>query len=258
MRYAKNKTATSAPGGTPTRLASRGSQRCRFRRVSYGAARHYVVATLTCLVCCTGRFGYHFPHPKQEEDILTETNVKDGLHLPTSVAVRLFIFFVFWDKLRIYCLLGRNMGGVGNVSATLGYRYSCGARGPYEPGICSPCRGRRHTVRLLHCSLRETYAYKNPAEHLLSAYPNASPPTMLRDKHGSPTSLTRRSHYTNLGRAFHTARRAKTCSTCSTPTPSRSRAQFGSSVSLGPMRSLASAISPHTIRRNTALSGRML
>ncbi|KAH9166651.1 hypothetical protein EDB89DRAFT_2128588 [Lactarius sanguifluus] len=33
-----------------------------------------------------GRFGYHFPHPKQEEDILTETNVKDGLHLPTPVA----------------------------------------------------------------------------------------------------------------------------------------------------------------------------
>ncbi|KAH9993507.1 hypothetical protein BJV74DRAFT_833136 [Russula compacta] len=33
-----------------------------------------------------GRFGYHFPHPKQQEDILTETNVKDGLHLPTPVA----------------------------------------------------------------------------------------------------------------------------------------------------------------------------
>ncbi|KAH8993017.1 hypothetical protein EDB92DRAFT_1944966 [Lactarius akahatsu] len=33
-----------------------------------------------------GRFGYHFPHPKQEEDILTETNVKDGLHLPIPVA----------------------------------------------------------------------------------------------------------------------------------------------------------------------------
>ncbi|KAI0248197.1 hypothetical protein BJV78DRAFT_1334324 [Lactifluus subvellereus] len=33
-----------------------------------------------------GRFGYHFPHPRQEEDILTETNVKDGLHLPTPVA----------------------------------------------------------------------------------------------------------------------------------------------------------------------------
>ena len=96
----------------------------------------------------TGRFGYHFPHPKQEEDILTETNVKDGLHLPTSVAVRL-LYFVFWDILRISCLLGRNMGGIGNVSATLGDRYSRGARGPYEPSICSPCRGRRHTVRLL-------------------------------------------------------------------------------------------------------------
>ncbi|KAF8258181.1 hypothetical protein EI94DRAFT_1755363 [Lactarius quietus] len=33
-----------------------------------------------------GRFGYHFPHPKQEEDILTETNVKDGLHLSIPVA----------------------------------------------------------------------------------------------------------------------------------------------------------------------------
>ncbi|KAI9448864.1 hypothetical protein BJY52DRAFT_1309908 [Lactarius psammicola] len=33
-----------------------------------------------------GRFGYHFPHPKQEEDVLTEANVKDGLHLPTPVA----------------------------------------------------------------------------------------------------------------------------------------------------------------------------
>jgi mediator of RNA polymerase II transcription subunit 12 len=41
----------------------------------------------------TGRFGYHFPHPKQEEDILTETNVKDGLHLPTPVAVRLSLSF---------------------------------------------------------------------------------------------------------------------------------------------------------------------
>ena len=41
------------------------------------------------------------------------------------------------------------MGGIGNVSATLGDRYSRGARGPYEPSICSPCRGRRHTVRLL-------------------------------------------------------------------------------------------------------------
>ena len=40
------------------------------------------------------------------------------------------------------------MGGIGNVSATLGDRYSRGARGPYEPSICSPCRGRRHTVRL--------------------------------------------------------------------------------------------------------------
>ncbi|KAI0293333.1 hypothetical protein B0F90DRAFT_1763644 [Multifurca ochricompacta] len=33
-----------------------------------------------------GRFGYHFPHPRQEEDILTEANVQDGLHLPTPVA----------------------------------------------------------------------------------------------------------------------------------------------------------------------------
>ncbi|KAI9510086.1 hypothetical protein F5148DRAFT_1182339 [Russula earlei] len=33
-----------------------------------------------------GRFGYHFPHPRQEEDILTEVNVKDGLHLATPVA----------------------------------------------------------------------------------------------------------------------------------------------------------------------------
>ncbi|KAI0259684.1 hypothetical protein BC834DRAFT_606637 [Gloeopeniophorella convolvens] len=33
-----------------------------------------------------GRFGYHFPRPGQEEDILTETNVKDGLQLPAPVA----------------------------------------------------------------------------------------------------------------------------------------------------------------------------
>lgn len=43
-----------------------------------------------------GRFGYHFPHPGQEEDILTETNVKNGLHLPTPVAVRVFLFLFFF------------------------------------------------------------------------------------------------------------------------------------------------------------------
>jgi mediator of RNA polymerase II transcription subunit 12 len=42
-----------------------------------------------------GRFGYHFPYPGQEEDILTEANVKDGLHLPTPVAVRVFLLLHF-------------------------------------------------------------------------------------------------------------------------------------------------------------------
>ena len=74
----------------------------------------FIVTVLTRRCCCIGRFGYHFPHPKQEEDILTEASVKDGLHLPTPVAVRA-LPLVFLRSFRDQCLLGRNMGSVGNV-----------------------------------------------------------------------------------------------------------------------------------------------
>ena len=132
---------------------------------------------------------------------------------------------------------GRNMGSVGNVSTTLRDRYSRGARGPYESGFCSPCRGCHHTVRLLVFTSRiSCYMYVILADLPPSAYPSESRPTMPRDKPGSPTLLTPQSHYTSSGRAFHMARRAKTCSTCFTPTPLQSRGQFGFSVSLAQMR----------------------
>jgi mediator of RNA polymerase II transcription subunit 12 len=62
----------------------------RERTPGLGKCLSHSQTTLTSIIFYLGHFGYHFPHPGQEEDILTEVNVKGGLHLPTPVAVCAF------------------------------------------------------------------------------------------------------------------------------------------------------------------------
>ena len=78
--------------------------------------------------------------------------------------------------------------------------------------------------------------YARSAAHLPSAFPNGLLQTTRRDKPGLRTSQTLPFRSTNSENVFHTAQRGKTCSTCYMPTPLRSPARFGSSVSSAQMR----------------------
>jgi hypothetical protein len=88
---------------------------------------YFIVTALTRRFCCVGRFGYHFPHPKQEEDILTEANVKDGLHLPTPVAVRPLPYRfpeIFWGSMSIRPKHGERRKRLGDAQRSIQSRSS--------------------------------------------------------------------------------------------------------------------------------------